>query len=82
MDRDKGMEMRDIWKGEMSKAVSELQREYDDQLAAIRADCEMRMESQVGPNNAIKSVKFKAMSKRLLLFLAMVFNFKLIDFIK
>ncbi|KAK3087884.1 hypothetical protein FSP39_012023 [Pinctada imbricata] len=47
LDRDKGTEMRDIWKGEMSKAVSELQKEYDNQLAAIRADCEMRMESQL-----------------------------------
>nr|XP_022321428.1 retrograde protein of 51 kDa-like isoform X2 [Crassostrea virginica] len=47
IDRDKGTEMRDIWKGEMSKAVSELQKEYDNQLNQIRLDCESRMESQL-----------------------------------
>ena len=47
IDRDKGTEMRDIWKGEMSKAVSELQKEYDNQINQIRLDCESRMESQV-----------------------------------
>lgn len=47
IDRDKGVEMRDIWKGEMSKAVNELQKEYDNQINQIRLDCESRMESQV-----------------------------------
>nr|XP_022320109.1 retrograde protein of 51 kDa-like isoform X3 [Crassostrea virginica] len=47
IDRDKGTEMRDIWKGEMSKAVSELQKEYDNQINQIRLDCESRMESQL-----------------------------------
>ncbi|XP_048773462.1 retrograde protein of 51 kDa-like isoform X1 [Ostrea edulis] len=47
IDRDKGTEMRDIWKGEMSKAVSELQKEYDNQINQIRMDCESRMESQL-----------------------------------
>lgn len=47
IDRDKGVEMRDIWKGEMSKAVNELQKEYDNQINQIRLDCESRMESQL-----------------------------------
>ncbi|XP_062593108.1 retrograde protein of 51 kDa-like isoform X1 [Saccostrea cucullata] len=47
IDRDKGMEMRDIWKGEMSKAVSELQKEYDNQINQIRMDCENRMDAQL-----------------------------------
>jgi hypothetical protein len=53
IDRDKGTEMRDIWKGEMSKAVNELQKEYDNQINQIRMDCEARMESQVQPTSCL-----------------------------
>lgn len=55
IDRDKGVEMRDIWKGEMSKAVNELQKEYDNQINQIRLDCESRMESQVSFRSLFRS---------------------------
>lgn len=47
LDRDKQVEIANIWKGELSKAILEIQEEYDRQLTIIRADYQSKMEYQL-----------------------------------
>ncbi|ESP04830.1 hypothetical protein LOTGIDRAFT_109284 [Lottia gigantea] len=43
----KGQNLEDFWKNSMSKAIRDIQNEYENKLDIMRQDMEMRMQSQV-----------------------------------
>lgn len=47
LEKDKTVEIRDVWRNELKKCIAEIQREYDDKLGHIKAEYETKMETQV-----------------------------------
>lgn len=47
LDKDKSIEMKDIWKGEIQKAISELQAQYAAELDRMQGDMQKNFEMQV-----------------------------------
>lgn len=47
LDRDRSIEMKDIWKGEISKAINELNAQYATEVDRIQADMQKNYEMQV-----------------------------------
>lgn len=48
LDRDTHADIKEHWKGELSRAIREIQTEYDAQLDNLRGDMESKYEAQVG----------------------------------
>jgi hypothetical protein len=46
-DNCKTTDVREYWKGELSKAIRDIQGEYERQLDVIRGDVETRLQSQM-----------------------------------
>ncbi|XP_064596667.1 non-neuronal cytoplasmic intermediate filament protein-like [Liolophura sinensis] len=46
-NRDNSDEMRDFWKGELSKAIREIQTEYDNRLDQVRVEMESKYNNQI-----------------------------------
>lgn len=71
LEKDKTVEIRDVWRNELKKCIAEIQREYDDKLGHIKAEYETKMETQMRQLQAgvnrdnIESLQAREESKKL-----------------
>jgi len=47
LDRDRTIEMKDIWKGEISKAINELNTQYANEVDRMQHELQKNYEMQV-----------------------------------
>ncbi|XP_052092137.1 retrograde protein of 51 kDa-like isoform X3 [Mytilus californianus] len=52
LDRDRSIEMKDIWKGEISKAINELNTQYASEVDRIQAEMQKNYEMQMNEMRA------------------------------